>query len=124
MEALGMLALGTFVGSVIATGIRKTQDWSDLQKVLTTLISAALAGGVFTFLEYLGGNALGKALFLYPVGLLLGLAWLSAETAVANVQGANGPARVAGWLHIVGLVVITLLAVLTLLSSRFRGLLP
>jgi hypothetical protein len=124
MDALGMLALGLFIGSVVTIGIQATRDWSNLAKVLSTIFSAALAGTVFTFIEFLGGSKLGNALFYYPVGLLLGLMWGYARAALANVQAEHGNARTLGWLHLAGLFGCTLVVIALLFSPSLRGKLP
>ncbi len=72
MPTFGMLALGVFMGSIIAFGIRGTTDWNDLKKTLSVVVSVAFSGGLFAFftmVERLGGNLPGDSLFMYPVGL-------------------------------------------------------
>jgi hypothetical protein len=121
MGTLGMTALGVFIGAVITIGIRQIKDWSKLRQLLTTLISAALAGAAFTFIQYVGESGLGTAIFFYPVGLVLGLGWANAPAAAENLR-SNKP--LIGWLHIVGLAALTFFVVAVLFSPSFRSLLP
>lgn len=72
MASLGMACLGAFIGWVVSYGLAHVTDWSNPGNVLSAVLSAAVAGGVFTFIQYLGGTKLGDALFLYPLGLAYG----------------------------------------------------
>lgn len=121
MNYLGMLALGIFVGTIITVGVINTKDWTKIHGLLVTLLGAALSGAVFGFIEYLGGQSLGDALFNYPVGLLLGMMWAYVWVAARHIREGH---RLLGWLHIAGVVIVTLLALLILFSPEFRGLLP
>src|ERR1700730_3168658 len=94
MAWLGMFCLGAFIGFVTTFGLIKITDWSRPGNVLTSVISAAVAGGVFTFIQYLGGASLGSALFLYPVGLAYGalctnLRWVTDPNATKWVAGLH-----------------------------------
>jgi hypothetical protein len=70
---LGMCALGVFMGSVITYGLRKIDDWKKPGNVFTSVVGAAVAGGVFTFIKYLGGDTHPEAVAMYPVGLAYGM---------------------------------------------------
>src|SRR3954468_23543227 len=85
MASLGMICLGAFIGWVTSYGLIKIQDWSKPGNVFSAVISAAVAGAVFTFIQFLGGDKIGNALFLYPFGLAYGafansFSWLSTQT--------------------------------------------
>lgn len=116
-----MLALGIFVGSIITNGVIKTKDWTKLHGLLLTLLGAALSGTVFGFIDYLGGQRLGEALFNYPIGLVLGMMWVYVYAAAEHIREGY---HWLGWLHIVGVVIATVLALLILFSPAFRALLP
>lgn len=122
MVALGMTMLGVFVGAVITIGIRQTEKWTDLQKFVTTVLTAALSGVVLAFLKGLDGS--GGAASYYPVGLVLGLVWANAPAARENVQSPARGVRTLGWLHFVGLVLLTVLVAGLLFWPDFRELLP
>jgi hypothetical protein len=86
-----MFMLGAFIGYVVVYGLRQITDWNRPQNVFTAVISAAVAGGVFTFIQYLGGVDLGVGLFFYPLGLAYGalctnLAWLTQPNAPRGVR--------------------------------------
>jgi hypothetical protein len=73
MKSLGMLALGSFIGWITSYGLIHITDWANPGNVLSAVISAAVAGGVFTFIQFLDGKeALRNALFMYPLGLAYG----------------------------------------------------
>ena len=74
-------------------------------------------GAVFGFLSFLGGPQIGNALFMYPVGLLLGLMWFYGGIAVANIQSTNPSLRLLGWGHMLGLVTINVLVAVLLLKQ-------
>lgn len=116
-----MLFLGIFVGTIITVGVIKTKDWTKLQGLLVTLLGSALSGSVFGFIDYLGGQRLGDALFNYPVGLVLGMMWAFVAEAAENIRRGY---PWLGWLHIAGVVLATILTLLILFSPAFRKLLP
>lgn len=119
-----MLALGLFVGFIISTGVIKTTDWTKLQGLFVTIIGSALSGGAFAFIEKLGGERLGDALFFYPIGLLLGLMWRYALAAITHIKSPDRPLQVVGWLHIIGMTLVTLFTALLLFTPSLRKLLP
>jgi hypothetical protein len=119
MVSLGMFALGAFIGFVIAYGLTKITDWASPASVFSSVISAAVAGGVFTFIQYLGGQSIGTALFLYPVGLAYG-------ALCSNLRWVVGPDinRSIAFLHIAAFAAASILLLLWFLYSPFRDLLP
>jgi len=124
MSYVGLLALGIFVGTLLCIAVRKTTNWSDAVKVIIALLGAALSGTVFTFIDKILGSSLGKAVFMYPVGLAWSLLWLFSEHAIGNVKDSNENLRIIGWLHITGMIIATVLVLMLLLSEGFRNLLP
>ncbi len=119
MAWLGMLMLGSFMGFIIAYGIKQITDWSKPANVFSAVTSAAVSGAIFTFIQYLGGKELGAAIFLYPVGLAYGA--LCANLRWVTEAGAD---RTIAFLHIASFAIASILLVLVLLSDRFRHLLP
>jgi len=119
MAAVGMLMLGAFIVFVIAYSFGETKDWTKPVSIISGAISAAVAGGVFTFIKFVGGVELGNALFYYP----LGLAWGALCTNLRWVAGQNVKGTFA-YLNIIATVVATVFIVLLLFSKDFRDLLP
>jgi hypothetical protein len=119
MSWLGLLMLGAFVGFVVTYGLREVRDWSNPANVFSAVVSAAVSGGVFVFIQWLGGEKLGEALFMYPVGLAYGA--LCVNLRWVTGQNANGT---IAYLHIFGFAVASILLALLLLSNDFRQLLP
>ena len=119
MSWLGLLMLGAFIGYVVTYGLRQVSDWSKPSNVFSAVISAAVSGGVFVFIQWLGGEKLGQALFMYPVGLAYGA--LCVNLRWVTGQNVN---RVIANLHILGFAAASILLLLLLLSSEFRKLLP
>ena len=124
MRYLGLLTLGIFVGTLLGIAVRMTTNWSDAVKVIAGIISVALSGVVFTFIQRMWGHDLGPALYMYPVGLAYSLVWLFADQAISNVKSDNLNLTLVGWLHIAGMVLATVLVLLFLLSDNFRRRLP
>ncbi|MHB8270462.1 hypothetical protein [Bradyrhizobium sp.] len=119
MVSLGMFALGAFIGFVIAYGLTKITDWTKPASVFSAIISAAVAGGVFTFIQYLGGTSIGTALFLYPVGLAYGA--LCSNLRWVTEQNIN---RFFALLHIAAFAAASVLLLAWFLYPPFRDLLP
>ena len=120
MAHLGLICLGAFIGWVVSFGLIKvpSESWKKPATVFAAVISAAVAGGVFTFIKFMGGTKLGDALFLYPVGLaygalVAGLIWLG--------EASNQNQR---WLHIGGVVGVGVLILVFLFTPPLRALLP
>ncbi|WP_445372051.1 hypothetical protein ACH518_04700 [Methylomonas sp. HW2-6] len=124
MKYVGLLALGIFVGTIIAICVQKTaSDFADLAKIITAILSAALSGVVFSFIEKFMKTPLGDALFMYPIGLAYSLLFAYAGTAMDNIK-QDGGLQFLGCLHVLAMAIGTLLVLLFLFSKRFRALLP
>lgn len=119
MAWLGMLMLGSFIGFILAYGLKQITDWKKPANVFSAVTSAAVSGAVFTFIQFLGAEKLGQALFLYPVGLAYGA--LCANLRWVTDKDAD---RTIVFLHIIGFVIASFLLGALLLSERFRLLLP
>jgi hypothetical protein len=120
MSSLGLLLLGAFIGTIVTYGLKHITDWTKPGAIFTAVISAAVAGGVYTFIQYLGGPKLGAALYFYPVGLAYGalcanMAWLTDR---------NSYKHPIAYLHILGFVVASILLLLLLLYPPIRSWLP
>ena len=74
---LGILALGLFVGALLALGLSKS---GGTLKAVITAIGAALGGGPILFIQ-----GVGDAKWSYPVGLVLGLLWPRLLTARLDI---------------------------------------
>lgn len=121
MNYLGLLVLGIFVGCVITLGIGKTNGEIDPGRFITVVIGAALSGAVLPFIDHLGGQALGDALFMYPIGLGYGMLCIYLEAASKNIRGGS---KTLGWLHVIAFAITTILLLLLLFVPQFRELLP
>jgi len=100
---LGVLSLGVFVGFIFGWVLSTSANLNI--KVATAIISAALAGGPVMFMEGLGHEK-----WMYPIGLLLGLAWIRAGfSARLQVQDENVKVRVFAWFDIAAVIGATLI---------------
>lgn len=124
MLATGLFALGTFVGTIITMGIEKIDNWSNLQKILGVVFSAAFAGVILAFIRLSTGTNIEAVASYYPIGLFYGMLWFYARAAVAHVRSGQPGLVLLGWLHICGLALSILFAGLLFLSPEFRNLLP
>jgi hypothetical protein len=105
---VGVLFLGGFVGFVLALALTFS---STLQlKAAVAVLGAALAGAPVAFLTGVGAER-----WVYPVGLVLGLAWsrmLSARVQLAAPKPKRSPTHVLAWVDMVAIAAITLVVVL------------
>lgn len=125
MAALGLFALGLFVGTIVATGVDHTANWKNSAKVVASFLSAALAGTVLTFIQRVGGPSLNQSTaYCYPLGLAYALIWYYTPVAIDHIKSTNSGLRFLGWLHIMGLVVSVVLGALLFFSPTVRQLLP
>lgn len=114
MQMLGMMALGVFVGAVVTDAIRRRED-TGVASILG-VISAALSGVVLAFMKFAGVTDQ-DALMCYPIGLVLGMMWAYSDVAAENVRKGH----VIGWLHLIGTVGVTALAVIVVLIPYLRS---
>jgi hypothetical protein len=120
---IGMCALGIFIGAVITYGLRKIEDWTKPGNVFSSVVGAAVAGGILGFIKYLGGDTHPEAVALYPIGLAYGmlcinLTWLTEDNAktwsLILVKIAHGVAFAGA----------TYLLIRLFLDPSFRQMLP
>jgi putative flippase GtrA len=119
MSAIGMFALGGFVGFVITFCLLRVKDWSKVLAILSGAISAAVATSLFTFLERQSGGLIGASVFYYPLGLAYGaittrLEWL-------GTQGGDSWVRKG---HAVAWGLFTVVMIALFLFPEFRARLP
>jgi hypothetical protein len=122
MIAVGMFALGGFIGFVITFCLLRIQDWKKSSAILSGAISAAIAGGLFTFIKMLetqSGGPIGPGIFYYPLGLAYGV--LTTRLEWLGSQGGERWVRIG---HAALWVAFTILLVVLFLSRSLRSLLP
>ena len=124
MKYFGLLTLGVFIGSIISIAVKKNTNWSNVQSYIWSIIGAACSGAVFTFIQYLGGLSLGDAIFMYPIGLLIGLMWILSGNAIENLKSENRSIRLFAILHIVGVLIFSILVLMILFIPGFINILP
>lgn len=116
MAALGLLILGAFVGYIITYALKKVGDWTNPVATLTGILSAAVAGTLFAFMEKYA--SIGESIFYYPIGLgygalCNGLEWVA--------QDDMSPLK---WLHLAAFAAASVAIVALMFSESLRGLLP
>lgn len=128
MEAVGFLALGLFVGSIISISLLNIPSWNDWKGTMITIFGVAFSGTVFTFIEFLHQDeGPTEALYFYPVGLVLGLIWIIYSSASANIRNATKVkygGYIIGGLQIAMIVFLCLFTLAILFSSTARCMLP
>lgn len=118
MAALGMLSLGAFIGYIVTYGLLHVRDWGNPVATLNGILSATVAGGLFTLIERVGEHAIGDAIYFYPVGLGYGalctnLRWMTREER-PWLQG----------LHLFAFALASVALLTLMLSDWMRNLLP
>ena len=58
-------------------------------------------------MTFLNGDTDSNAEYMYPVGLLMGLLWFYGEIATGNMASEHFHRKLLGWLHMIGLIVLT-----------------
>lgn len=124
MKYFGLLTLGVFIGSIISIAVNKNTNWSNIHSYIWSIIGSALSGAVFSFIQYLGGLTLGDALFMYPIGLLVGLMWVMNSNAVENLKSGNKLIKVFAVLQIVGVFIFSIIVLMILFLPGFKDILP
>jgi len=123
MAAIGLLILGAFVGYIILHGLFKITDWKNPIATLNGVLSAAVAGGLFTLISHLaqsqaGDSHVDRAIYFYPVGLgygglCRGLEWVG--------QGNMSVVKV---LHLIAFALASLMVLALIFYPPVRQLLP
>ena len=119
MPSFGMFCLGAFIGYVTTFGLHKITDWSKPANVFSAVISAAVAGAVFTFIKSTGAQDSGTALYMYPVGLAYGA--LCTNLRWVTEPGAKPWVAI---LHVAAFAAASIALLLVFLYEPFRKLLP
>lgn len=120
MHWLGMCALGAFVGYVVTFGLVRITDWTKPANALAAVLSAAVGGIMFVFLQRIGSDA--GSLALYSLGL--GYGALCTNLRWVTEQHASKTQIVFATLHVAAFAGATILLLLLFLSPTFRALLP
>ena len=118
MDYLGLLALGAFLGSVSALGVRYINSVDTWQKVLLAILPAVLSGVTIAFVDRFKYS---PAIGCYPLGLVVAFLWIYSDIAVKNIAkiptDANVPSsggfkgqRAIGVLHLAASTLATLAA--------------
>ncbi|HEX6374345.1 MAG TPA: hypothetical protein VFZ91_01360 [Allosphingosinicella sp.] len=118
MAALGLLILGAFVGYIILHGLRKITDWGNPVATINGVLSAAVAGGLFTLISESTQSQIGEDIYFYPVGLgygalCRGLEWVGD----GNINFVKG-------LHLAAFGLASLLVLLLMFYLPARQALP
>jgi len=106
-NALGMFALGAFVGAVVTYGLYLIDTFGKFAKSMVPILSAALGVVVVVFIANsdLEGNE-----YAYCVGLVISLGWAYTPSAIQRIEG-NSPAQMTiGGLHIGAVALMSLVA--------------
>jgi hypothetical protein len=114
---LGPLSLGVFVGFILGFGLIKTNP---NVKAALGVVGSALGGGPIFFIE-----GLGLARWWYPIGLLLGIAWLRVPNAIKVLaEHRSNPSKArsvhAKWacLEIAGILAVSFGLVVCAISTK------
>jgi len=125
MAAIGMTALGAFIGWIIAYVLYRISNWGDPISVLTGVISAAVAGAVFTFIKYLDehGAPTAGAIYYYPVGLAYGAACNGLGWVAGSVDpNLRAPTFLLRIVHIAVVVLASVLILILLFRPDYLGI--
>lgn len=116
VDYLGMLCLGAYVGGVINYGLLKIKDSDSYIKVSAAIFGTAFSGGVFIFLKFIFGEEnTSKAIYMYPIGLVLSLLWLQViKTIEEGIPSQSIKIQLIGWLHLAFIFIVTILIIVHL----------
>ena len=117
MDYLGLFCLGGFIGALVTYGLQFAQALATWQQMLATIIAAVFTGAVITFIERFKNS---PALGAYSVGLLVALMWAYAKTAVENVRSPDQAVQMLGWGHIIGAILVSVVAAALVLPPAFH----
>ena len=119
---IGMLCLGGFVGGFLVLGLDDSKGMENWQKVVSTSF-AAFSGVLFAFIQMIGRDNIGEALFMYPVGLLLAMLSYYGGDAGKNMASPDPATKLLGWGHMLLLLALSGVAVALSLFPAFRSVL-
>ena len=100
---LGVLFLGGFVGLIVGFVIKSTDKVG--LKIAASVISAALAGTPVAFMKGLTFER-----WMYPIGLVLGLAWIRIISMRGNLN-PNSKAHFFDWVDMIAIVGSTIVII-------------
>lgn len=125
MLALSMFGLGIFIGTIVTIAVSSIKDWSKIEKILSAIFTATFAGVILAFIKLSSGKNIEQAATYYPIGLFYGLLFYYARAAMANIaKDKDVPTRIAGGLHILGLILAVGLGIALMFFPTFRERLP
>jgi ABC-type amino acid transport system permease subunit len=105
---LGVLFLGAVIGFILGLALRSATDVS--VKFAVTLIGSTLSGTPILFMA-----GLGYEMWMYPVGLIIGLLWAVALDAILT-QGkqlkSTDAERWMAWMDSICIVLVMLIIVI------------
>ena len=120
---IGMLCLGGFVGGFLVLGLDDTTGMENWQKVVSTSFAAAFSGVLFAFIQLIGRDKIGEAMFMYPVGPPLAMLWYYGRDAGKNMASPDPATKLLGWGHMALLLGLSGVAVALSLFPTFRSVL-
>jgi len=119
---IGMFCLGAFVAGIMNYGLSKINDSDTFIKVCGSIVGAVFGGVIFIFIQYIDhqpgnktGKALGDAIYMYPVGLLMSLLWLQVLNSIRNWIPAQKGQTLIAWMHFIFVAALTIGIVVVLL---------
>lgn len=102
---LGVLFLGMFVGFVLGTVLTSAAGTS--VKIAGAVISAALAGAPVAFMSGLAFER-----WMYPIGLVVGLAWTRMLTARKHALSSSKRTAIFAWIDMIAIAGATLVVII------------
>jgi hypothetical protein len=103
---LGVLFLGMFVGFIL--GMTLFSSNSLTLKIASSVVSAALAGAPVAFMSGLTFER-----WMYPIGLVLGLAWVRMFSIRTQKASRSSQTRLFAWLDMLAIIGATLVVIVT-----------
>lgn len=119
MALLGMLAMGVFVGLLASQGTQFADNAENWKKLLAAMLGSCFGGVVVTYMSREMKTA-GNAIYLYPVGLLLGYTWFQTPKLAAMIVGPPGIGFWVGLAGAVGNVILSIVAFIFVVPSAAR----
>lgn len=108
LDALGYFCLGVFVGTITSFSINFLENAKSSLEAVKVILPAALGGVATTFLQSMEKTNHGMP--SYAIGLLIGLMWIRAQTAIELIQDKLLWKRCLGVLHIASVIIASIFA--------------
>ncbi|WP_421765122.1 hypothetical protein [Ekhidna sp.] len=116
---ISMLSLGTFIGGLTNYGLNTISKGNDFVTVITSSIGLAFGGALFIFIQAFKLGE-GKAIYMYPIGLVLSLIWGQINVTIENrIKGDNMNTRIIGYVHLIGVSALTVFLIFKLFFTEF-----